>query len=82
MVSTWTIFSWFAWRYYRDAHPDITRDEIARRLDVELANLAAAGELLTADRRLGYYDETQCYLNTPEAIATKRRELQQLLETL
>ena len=82
IVSTWTIFSWFAWRYYPEAHPSITRDEIARRLTLELANLDAAAELLTRDRRLGYYEETQRYVSTPEEIAIKRGEIQQLLEAL
>ena len=79
LVSTWVIFSWFAWRYYPDSHPAITRNEIARRLELELANLDAAADLLTGDRRLGYYEETQSYAISPQDIAAKRREVQSLL---
>jgi len=82
LVSTWVIFSWLAWRYYPDAHPAITRDEIARRLNLELANLDAARELLTSDRRLGYYEETHVQINSVEDIATKRGEVQHLLDAL
>jgi hypothetical protein len=82
LVSTWVIFSWLAWRYHPEVEPCITRAEMARRLELELANLAAAGDLLTSDRRFGYYEETQTFVNHPRDIAAKRVAVQALRDAL
>ena len=80
--STWTIYSWFAWRYHRESTPYLTENEVKARLREELANLEAAKILLAEDDRLGFYEENQMYYATPSAIHRKRKSVRDLLQSL
>ena len=80
--SGWVLFSWFAWRYHRDAIPDLDKDAVRTRLEAELRNLDDVAVLLERDSRLGFYEENQEYFVTPKLVRAKRESDAALLESL